>query len=341
MNATFQPNLDKSLYTKTKLNRLTDGAMVSVSGSVSVCRKPCASGSMFLLTLCSAEGKATATVFHDNPMYAFVETMPTVCNVMLYGKVALNGKYTNLLLDNIEFHIRESVNPDDLDPGTSTVYCRLINYVAKIEDDFLRNVVNNVYSSGKIMKRFLAAPASEFSAGAFIGGLAQRTLATCELIDNAFAHGKPVGPAADTDMLFASALLHDVGRAFIYDIAGDGQFFKNEYSILDTDTSLTRDFVRAAIKDVLNIKDEDGNKLYAPKNGDVVKELIHIIDSCKYFFAGGEALSPRTKTAMVFAHLISIADAVSMFDALKASNIGEEKLLRAFDGGKTYFFPAD
>lgn len=342
MNTIFNPDFDKTLYPKTKLNKLTDGASVAVSGTVSACRKPCASGPMFLLTLCSVEGKVTATVFHENPLYAFVEAMPSTCNAIIYGKVSLNGKYVNLAIDNIEFKAEKLIDKDELNPATSNVFKELSSYMEKIEDPFLRNVVNSVYSNEKIMKRFLMAPASECSAGAYIGGLAARTVMTCRLIQNAFMtikYDSNFG-VVNSDMLLAAALLHDVGRAYIYDISGDGKFFKNEYAILDTDTSITRDTVRMAIKDTLNIKDEEGNKLYAPKNGDVVKELIHVIDSCKYSFPGASSIAPRTEIAIIFSHMIAIADAMGMFERLMSSNIGEEKLVKAFEGGKTYFLPS-
>lgn len=337
----FNESFDKNEYPNTPVSKLESGERVSVAGSLTISKKTCSSGPMFSCTLSRRDGKIGISVFPENDLFSFVESMPTSCEAIVYGTVAVNGKYVNVVPDNIEYFTETSLPASEFQVSTSALYQNLIAFVSEIKDDFLRNVVNTVYENEKVMKRFLVAPASEYSSGSYLGGLATVTLESCKLAHMlCFASGeKSVDLKINSDMIFTAILLCNIGRAYMYDIDSDGKFYKNEYAVLDTDTALTRDTVRNAIKDTLNIRTEDGDRLYVPNNTDVIKELIHMIDTSKSMISMNPSITPRTRNASILSFIIGITNSMGTYDKLENSNLSHEKLVRAFDNGKVYFIP--
>ena len=101
------------------------------------------------------------------------------------------------------------------------------------------------------------------------------------------------------------------------------------------------DAVKNAMHIVAAIKDDENNDMYRPKNGDVVKELIHILDTSKSLIGYQSSMVPRTRNASVFASIINIVNSIGTFDKLENSNIANDKLVKAFEGGKYYFIPQE
>jgi 3'-5' exoribonuclease len=72
----------------------------------------------------------------------------------------------------------------------------------------LRNFLRRFFDDPEIDRRFFEAPAGQLWHHAYLGGLAEHSLAMAEVLLKAAENY----PAADTDMLVAGALLHDIGK---------------------------------------------------------------------------------------------------------------------------------
>lgn len=336
---------DFTQYTDTDISKLQDGMLVKLNGTITINKKNGNSGEYFSMVLSRRDSKVGANIFNDHPLFQTLAVLPGCVEGIFYGKIYRNGKFVNVDLANMEYYVEDSVDLAEMDPATSQIYQELLVHADAIDDPFLRNVVLSIYNNKRIMKKFLSAPASEFSAYSWLGGLAQMTREisnlTCTIADAKNSAGQ-INLKLNTDMIKAAALLCNIGRAYMYDIQSDGKFLKNDYAVLDSDTSLTRDAVKKAIADTLAIEDIENNKLYVPKHGDVIKELIHILDTSKSMMSVGVGASaPRTRNAAIFAMIVSMINSAGTFDKLENANIGNEKIVKAFDGGKCYFLPAE
>lgn len=336
-------NFDSTMYVETDMSALEANANVKLTGSISVSKKVGKQKEFLSLTIAKKNNLVGATVFPGNPIYdVLVGYDGKKIDGSLYGSVYINGKYVNLNLANVDYYVDEPKNPKEFNIESSDMYVNLRGYIEEIDDPYVKQVVKTIYDNERIMKKFLMAPASEFSAYSYLGGLATMTLDTCAMVSEMVYNDLIAGMIkVNRDLLFASALLCNIGRAYMYDIDKDGKFSKNEYGVIDTDTSLTRDAVKNAMHIVAAIKDDENNDMYRPKNGDVVKELIHILDTSKSLIGYQSSMVPRTRNASVFASIINIVNSIGTFDKLENSNIANDKLVKAFEGGKYYFIPQE
>jgi hypothetical protein len=331
------------MYVETDMSALEANANVKLTGSISVSKKAGKQKEFLSLTIAKKNNLVGATVFPGNPIYdALCGYDGKKIDGSLYGSVYVNGKYVNLNLANVDYYVEEAKNPKEFNTESSDMYVHLKSFVEEIDDPYIKQVVTTIYENERIMKKFLMAPASEFSAYSYLGGLATMTLDTCAMVGE-MVYNDLISSMlkVNRDLLFAAALLCNIGRAYMYDIDKDGKFSKNEYGVIDSDTSLTRDAVKNAMHIVAAMKDKDDNDMYRPKNGDVVKELIHILDTSKSLIGYQTSMVPRTRNASVFASIINIVNSVGTFDKLENANIANDKLVKAFEGGKYYFIPQE
>lgn len=333
-------DFDGSLFVESDIASLVPDASVKVTGTMSVTKKIGKQGDFLSVTMTKKGSLLGATIFADNPLYeTLVKYDGKKLDGSIYGVVYVNGKYVNLNVANIEYWIEDKPDASELKVDTSQRYVDLRSYADKIADKYLQAVVMDVYNNTKIMNRFLAAPASEFSAYSYLGGLAKMTEDIC-FVTVSMTENRDLNAllGMNKDMLLTAALLCNIGRAYMYDIDKDGNFTKNEYGILDSDTSLTRDAVKQAMRNVAALA-EEGDPALKPKNVDVVRELIHVLDTSKSQIGFQPANAPRTRTASLFASIVNLVNAAGTFDKLENSNVANEKLVKAFEGGKYYFLP--
>lgn len=333
-------DFDGALFVESDIGSLEPNASVKVTGTMSVTKKVGKQGDFLSITMTKKGSLLGATIFADSPLYeTLVKYDGKRLDGTIYGVVYVNGKYVNLNVANIEYFIEDKPDASELKVETSQRYVDLRSYIDDIEDAYLRAVVFDVYNNVKIMNRFLAAPASEFSAYSYLGGLAKMTEDIC-FVTVSMTNDRSLNAllGMNRDMLLAASLLCNIGRAYMYDIDKDGNFAKNEYGILDSDTSLTRDAVKQSMRNVAALI-EDGDTSLKPKNVDVVKELIHVLDTSKSQIGFQPANAPRTRSASLFASIVNMVNAAGTFDKLENSNVANEKLVKAFEGGKYYFLP--
>jgi hypothetical protein len=334
-------DFDSTNYVDAEVGNLVADTNVKITGSMSINKKSGKSKNFLSVTMAKKNNLVGATIFEDSPMYGILEKFDGgKIDGSIYGTVYINGKYVNLNVANISYFVDDDVDPKEFNMSESEVYVELKSFAEEIEDLYIRNVVLDIYNNERIMKKFLMAPASEFSAYSYLGGLAKMTLDTC-FVSMSMLMNRDLADllGVNMDLVLASALLCNIGRAYMYDIDKDGKFYKNEYGIIDSDTSLTRDVVKNAMRNVGSIVDDEGNVKYKPHTSDVVKELIHMLDTSKCLIGFQSSMVPRTKNASIFSSIVNIVNTVGTFNKLENSNVANDKLVKAFEGGKFYFIP--
>ncbi len=334
-------NFDDTNYVDAEIGNLVADANVKLTGSISINKKSGKTKNFLSVTMAKKNNLVGATIFEDSPLYdILVKYDGSKIDGSIYGTVYVNGKYINLNVANISYFVDDSVDPKEFNMAESEIYVELKSFVDEIEDTYIKNVVLDIYNNERIMKKFLAAPASEFSAYSYLGGLAKMTMDTC-FVSTSMLNNDDLATllGVNRDLVLAAALLCNIGRAYMYDIDSDGKFYKNEYGIIDSDTSLTRDAVKNAMRNVASIVDEEGNVKYKPRTPDVVKELIHMLDTSKCLIGFQSSMVPRTKNASIFSSIINMVNTVGTFNKLENSNLANDKLVKAFEGGKFYFIP--
>ena len=326
-------DFDGALFVETDISALEPNASVKVTGTMAVAKKAGRQGDFLSVTMTKKGSLLGATIFADNPLYEVLAKYDgKKLEGSIYGVVYVNGKYVNINIANVEYWVYDMPDASEFNVETSQRYIDLRNVSEEITDGYLKAVVQDIYNNTKIMNKFLAAPASEFSAYSYLGGLAKMTEDTCFVI-KAMSQNKEMSNllGLNRDMLLTAALLCNIGRAYMYDIDKDGHFSKNEYGIIDSDTSLTRDAVKQAMRNIATLAETDGIVL-KPKNVDVVKELIHVLDTSKSSIGFQPATAPRTRTASIFASVINMVNTAGTFDKLERSNVANDKLVKAFEG---------
>jgi 3'-5' exoribonuclease len=85
--------------------------------------------------------------------------------------------------------------------------------LGSIEEPDVRRLLDAVFSKTEIAERFREAPGGKLWHHAYLGGLAQHTLAVLALCERAFS----LYPDVNADLLAAGALLHDIGKLEEYE----------------------------------------------------------------------------------------------------------------------------
>lgn len=91
---------------------------------------------------------------------------------------------------------------------TTELLSELRDLVASVKDRALAAILRAVFGDAEFMERFKVCPASQTYHHAYIGGLLEHTVSVaslCRSLVNLYPH-------ADSDLLVAGALLHDIGK---------------------------------------------------------------------------------------------------------------------------------
>ena len=88
------------------------------------------------------------------------------------------------------------------------LYARLLEYVAGVQNPWLRRLLDSVVTDPAVVPRLKRAPAAKVMHHAFFGGLLEHIISLCGLCKVVLSHY----PEANADLLMTGAVLHDVGK---------------------------------------------------------------------------------------------------------------------------------
>jgi 3'-5' exoribonuclease len=184
---------------------------------------------------------------------------------------------------------------------------RLRSAIVTVENRFLRKLLDVIFGEADFRKAFLRAPAGKLWHGAYIGGLAEHSMNVAAICESAV----PMFPLCRRDLLFACALLHDIGKVDEIQIS---EHF--DYSIegrLVGHIVIGERRIRAAIREIEDFPEE------------MALEISHMILSHHGEREMGSPVEPMTIEASILHHadlLESQANAFSHVVSRDLENAG-------------------
>lgn len=124
---------------------------------------------------------------------------------------SFNEKYNNCLVTALEL-IKEAKTGLD-EKEREEVYAELLEYIAKIGDDKLRQFVSNIYQENK--EKILITPGAKMMHHNYIGGLMVHIL---ECLKYAEVNMAAFFQRVNHDEVYAACLLHDIGKILEYKV---------------------------------------------------------------------------------------------------------------------------
>lgn len=124
---------------------------------------------------------------------------------------SFNEKYNNCLVSALELIKEAKIGLEE--DERNQVYSEILEFIAKIGDDKLRQFVSDVYQENK--ERILITPGAKLMHHNYIGGLMVHILECLKYaevnMDAFFQH-------VNRDEVYAACLLHDIGKIFEYKV---------------------------------------------------------------------------------------------------------------------------
>lgn len=337
----------KEDYILNPISSLNAGDICKLEGRISVNKKKTSKGAEYYqIVISDTSNKNINTIVFNQAkeLYTFLEENPcNNCKGTIYTKITQNGQYKNMEIHKIELEFEDPLSEEEVSEKSENVMELIFDKINHIVNPGLKAICEHIYSNPSFVKKFSVAPATEFSAYNYCGGLGQMTVQTAifaEEIASAINCDTTYENSllVDTDLLITGALLCNIGRTFTLEFDETcSKINKTEYGILENDLAIARTSVLEAIKEVKAIKDEEGNPKYELKK-DTILELLHMVDSCKGQLAWGAIAVPRTKHAMLLSNVTSLVYTKGLFENLEKSNEGE-RFVKAYDNGRNYFLP--
>lgn len=132
-------------------------------------------------------------------------------NLVRIVSASFNEKYNNCLVSALEL-VKEAklgLEPNEI----AQYWTKLQEYIAKIQDEKLRNFVADMFT--KHEEQFKIMPAAKLMHHNYIAGLLVHTVECCEFAELNMPHFRcKIKP----DEIYAACLLHDFGKIFEYTI---------------------------------------------------------------------------------------------------------------------------
>jgi len=94
---------------------------------------------------------------------------------------------------------------------------RLFSYIDSLENPFMKELVNKIFSNEYILKGYKYSPAGIKLHHAFLSGLLEHSLSVTDICSGIVDHYKRISVPVDRDLVIAGALLHDIGKIYELD----------------------------------------------------------------------------------------------------------------------------
>lgn len=124
---------------------------------------------------------------------------------------SFNEKYNNCLVSALELIKEAKIGLEE--DERNQVYSEILEFIAKIGDDKLRQFVSDVYQENK--EKILITPGAKLMHHNYIGGLMVHIL---ECLKYAEVNMDAFFQRVNRDEVYAACLLHDIGKIFEYKV---------------------------------------------------------------------------------------------------------------------------
>lgn len=276
-----------------------DDEVVSIFKVVSKRMQISRDGKKFLLlTLSDKTGVIRAIDWHNAELNDNKVSVGDVIKVegkvvIFENKLQLNISKSSVLkvLNDLEYDHERFIETTKKD--INKMYQELTNAINRIKNKYLRLLLERIFINNKrFLNLFLKAPAAVSIHHAYKGGLLEHTLDVVEICSKI---AEKYGEIINSDLLITGAMLHDVGKAYEYEI--------NPSGIKVTDTGELLGHIYVGVSMVEKVSEEIKN---FPES--LLVEIKHMILSHHGEFEWGSPVLPKTPEALIL-HMVDNLDA--------------------------------
>ena len=298
-----------------KIREMTVGSSVDTTLVMSACNtRNTAKGKAYLdATFTDGTDEINAKMWD----YKGTGTLPTTNKV--YRLIATVGEYQGT--KQLTLSMFSLSDTQDMASFSKTfvddpekIWASLLNRISSLQNDTLRKIVSTVYVRYQDML-YSATSAKGIHHVGLYGNLAH-TVETCDFAEMIAEYANTSNyydVPVSVDLCKAGALLHDIGKAWTYDVDGA--------VISYTQAGYMSDHIVLGIRKLYEVE-----SLFEPEDGPIFELLAHIISS----HHGKAEYGSPTSPGFAEAHIINIADGISAtLDTLFAAN------KKALDEGKS------
>ena len=169
------------------------------------------SGGRFLLLQFSDSEGVLKGVYWGVP-YSVENSVMTNDILTVQGEVQEYQGALQIKVNSLEKLSSEEFDPTLFIPSSSrdtgAVYEEILAVTGKVENPYIRELLDAVFGNDSFRERFLKAPAAKGWHHSYVGGLAEHLF---DMLKIALAVAE-VYPEVDRDLLIAGVLLHDLGK---------------------------------------------------------------------------------------------------------------------------------
>jgi 3'-5' exoribonuclease len=230
--------------------------------------------------------------------------------IFIEGKAANYKNSIQISITGIKKIPWEEVESTDYLPAAKTdikeLFNELLGYVEKVNDKFLKTLLNSFLQEEETASLFQRAPAAKGFHHIYLGGLLEHTLSVVRLLEKVADHY----PVLNKDMLIAGGILHDIGKIYefsynnIIDYSDEGRLIGHivmGVEMINKKIAAIDDFpVQAAL------------------------ELRHIILSHHGEFEFGSPKRPKTLEALVIHYIDDLDAKFNAFQTLMADSANND-----------------
>ncbi len=167
-------------------------------------------GRFLLLQFSDSEGLYKGVYWGVPPVIE--ETVMTNDIVRVKGDVQEYQGALQIKVNSLEKLSSEEFDPTLFIPSSSrdmsVIYEEILTAIGKVENSYIKDLLEAVFGDDSFRERFLKAPAAKGWHHSYVGGLAEHLF---DMLKIALAVAE-VYPEVDRDLLVAGVLLHDLGK---------------------------------------------------------------------------------------------------------------------------------
>jgi 3'-5' exoribonuclease len=230
--------------------------------------------------------------------------------IFIEGKAANYKNSIQISITGIKKIPWEEVESADYLPAVKAdvkeMFNELLGYVEKVNDKFLKTLLNSFFQEQETASLFQRAPAAKGFHHIYLGGLLEHTRSVVRLLDKVADHY----PSLNKDMLIAGGILHDIGK--IYEFSYNNIIDYSDEGRLIGHIVMGVEMIN---KKIAAIDD------FPPQ---LALELRHVILSHHGEFEFGSPKRPKTLEALVIHYLDDLDAKFNAFQTFMADSANND-----------------
>lgn len=175
------------------------------------------------------------------------------------------------------------------------IFIEMMSYVEKIENPYLKSLMEAFFKDDTIITLFKKAPAAKSFHHVYVGGLLEHTLSVVKLLEIVADHYSGI----NRDILITGGLLHDIGK--IYEFSYDRVVDYSDQGRLIGHIVIGVEMLNAKISEIKGFPD------------DLAMELRHLLLSHHGTQEFGSPKRPKTLEALIVHHVDDLDAKVNAF----------------------------